>query len=132
MKHYKNYSSISQKSTSQIHDIIEKLQSRAKVATTEMQTAKEKLKFFEKYSAQLQNSFIDICKQITHCVKNTNRIAQQSNSQTKTTNELDILMQVLQSEVTDQIQRSFEIVSYQNQLASSSSSLFNLVKQFKV
>jgi len=41
-------------------------------------------------------------------------------------------MQVLQSEVTDQIQRSFEIVSYQNQLASSSSSLFNLVKQFKV
>jgi len=42
------------------------------------------------------------------------------------------LMHILQSEVSDQMNRSSEIVVCQNQLAASSSNLFNLVKRFKI
>jgi methyl-accepting chemotaxis protein len=122
----------SQESTSQIHQIIEKLQTRAQVAAKEMQTAKGKLNSFEKHSTHLENAFIDISKQITQCVDNTNLIAQQSKSQAQTTSELDKLMHILQFEVSDQMNRSSEIVVCQNQLAASSSNLFNLVKRFKI
>lgn len=122
----------SQESTNQIHEIIEKLQTRAKIATEEMQTAKNKLRSFEKHATHLENAFVDISKQISQCVQNTHLIAQQSKSQSQTTTELDNLMQILQSEVSEQMNRSCEIVVCQNQLAASSSNLFNLVKRFKV
>lgn len=122
----------SQESTNQIHEIIEKLQTRASIASDEMQTAKNKLRSFEKHATHLENAFVDISKQITQCVHNTNLIAQQSKSQAKTTTELDNLMKVLQKEVAEQMNRSCELVVCQNQLAASSSNLFNLVKRFKV
>ena len=122
----------SQESTSQIHEIIEKLQTRAKVAADQMQLAKQKLGRFEQDACELETAFKDISKQINQCVDNTNLIAQQSKSQAQTTNKLDILMKNLQTETLTQIHRSSEIATCQNQLAISSACLFDLVKRFKV